>query len=126
MDKSGDSSLIILSSGWGRLDIETIGRGRDFKLWPGGGRSWDWSEHGTEHRLGVPPAEVEELIAKGCRVVILTTGRLNRLNIQDATLDFLQKKGIEVVVARTGKGIQRYNEYARKGCMAGGLFHSTC
>lgn len=126
MNKPDDSSLIILSSGWGRMEIESIDRGKDFKLWPGGGRNWDWSEHGTEHRRGVPPAEVEELIAQGSRVVILTTGRLNRLKIQKATIDYLKEKGVEVVVARTGKGIKCYNEYIARGYMVGGLFHSTC
>jgi hypothetical protein len=43
----------ILSFGWGRIEVETLGRGKDFKLWPGGGRGWDWSEHGTSHTGGI-------------------------------------------------------------------------
>ncbi len=126
MKEAEGSSLRILSSGWGKTEVENLGRGKDFKLWPGGGRNWDWSEYGTEHRSGVPPAEVEELVAHGSRVVILTTGRLNRLKIQETTLEYLKEKGVEVVVVRTGNGIKRYNEYINKGFKVGGLFHSTC
>ncbi len=116
----------ILSSGWGKIEVEKIGRGKDFKLWPGGGRSWDWSEYGTSHNQGIQPGDVEELITKGCQVVVLTTGRLKRLKVPEITVDALNANSIEVVVASTKKAIQLYNEYAEKGVPVGGLFHSTC
>lgn len=28
----------------GHMEVEGIGEGKDFKLYPGGGREWDWSE----------------------------------------------------------------------------------
>ena len=27
---------------WGRMAIDGVGSGKDFKLWQGGGREWDW------------------------------------------------------------------------------------
>jgi hypothetical protein len=126
MEETTAASPRIISSGWGKMEVESIGHGRDFKLWPGGGRDWDWSEHGTDHRRGIQQGDVQELIAKGCELVILTTGRFKRLRVPQAIIEILEEQSIEVIVADTKKGIQLYNDYAGKGLAAGGLFHSTC
>jgi hypothetical protein len=126
MEKMIAASPRILSFGWGKMEVEIIGRGKDFKLWPGGGRPWDWSEHGTGHSKGIQQGDVQELITKGCQVVILTTGRLKRLKVPQTTLDALEEQSVEVVVVDTKKAIQLYNDYAEKGVAVGGLFHSTC
>jgi hypothetical protein len=39
----------ILAIAWGRIDVEGLGVAKDVKLYPGGGREWDWSETGTRH-----------------------------------------------------------------------------
>jgi len=75
------------------MEVEGVGEGKDFKLWPGGGRDWDWSEFGTAHGSGIQAAEVDDLIAHGCNVVILTKGRLGRLKVQEETIRILEKKG---------------------------------
>jgi len=31
----------ILAVAWGRMEVDGIGAGKDFKLYPGGGREWD-------------------------------------------------------------------------------------
>ncbi len=126
MDNSIATSPRILSSGWGKMEIERIGSGKDFKLWPGGGRTWDWSEYGTGHSRGIQQGDVQELITQGCQVVILTTGRFKRLKVPKKTVDILKAQSIEVVVADTKKAIQLYNDFAAKGMAVGGLFHSTC
>ncbi|MGB3209396.1 MAG: MTH938/NDUFAF3 family protein [Desulforhopalus sp.] len=116
----------ILSSGWGSMEVEIVGRSKDCKLWPGGGRPWDWSEYGTGHGKGIQHGDIQELIARGCQVVILTTGRLKRLKVPKAIVDALEDQSIEVIVADTKKAIVLYNDYAEKGAAVGGLFHSTC
>lgn len=126
MEKRITASPRILSFGWGKMEVEIIGRGKDFKLWPGGGRPWDWSEHGTGHSKGIQQGDIQELITKGCQVVILTTGRLKRLKVPQSTVDALEAQSVEVVVVDTKKAIQLYNDYAKKGVAVGGLFHSTC
>jgi hypothetical protein len=126
MEKPAAASPRILSFSWGKMEIETIGKGKDFKLWPGGGRPWDWSEYGTGHSKGIQPGDVQELITRGCQVVVLTSGRLKRLKVPKEIVDTLTAQSIEVVVADTKKGIQLYNDYAEKGLAVGGLFHSTC
>ena len=126
MELSTVASPRILSSGWGKMDIEHLGSGKDFKLWPGGGRGWDWSEYGTGHQSGVQPGDVKELIDQGCRVVILTTGRFKRLKVPATIIDLLRDQGIAVTVADTKKGVEIYNHHAGKGDAVGGLFHSTC
>lgn len=126
MTVSTTGSPKILSSGWGKLEIENLGKGKDFKLWPGGGKAWDWSIHGTEHGKGIQPGEIDDLVRAGCTIVILTTGRLNRLKVPKSTIKALEDVGVEVVVCSTRKGINKYNKYVEIGCPVGGLFHSTC
>ena len=38
---------------WGRMEVDGVGVGKDFKLWPGGGREWDWRETDTHHVPGI-------------------------------------------------------------------------
>src|SRR5688572_3917860 len=52
----------VIDDGWGFIEIEGLGRFRDAKLWPGGGRAWDWRETGTDHRPGILSADVTELL----------------------------------------------------------------
>lgn len=124
--KTPEPSPKILALEWGKIDIEHLGTGKDFKLWPGGGRAWDWRETGTQHHPGIQISDVEELLHKGCQIIILTKGRLHRLKIPTATINFLKDKGIEVIVAETKKGVTLYNKYVEEGSPVGGLFHSTC
>lgn len=126
MAQSINASPRILSSGWGKMEVEKIGISKDFKLWPGGGRSWDWSEYGTDHSKGIQQGDLEELMTNGCRVVVLTTGRMKRLKVPNQIVDSLKESSIEVIVADTEKAIQIYNDYVSKGMAVGGLFHSTC
>ncbi|MFW2368613.1 MAG: Mth938-like domain-containing protein [Desulforhopalus sp.] len=126
MKKSSLTSPRILSFGWGRMDIEHLGPGKDFKLWPGGGRPWDWSEHGTGHSRGVQTGDVRELVDHGCEIVILTTGRFKRLKVPESIVELLREKGVAVTVADTKKGIEIYNRHVSQGDAVGGLFHSTC
>jgi hypothetical protein len=111
---------------WGMMKIEGIGTGKDFKLWPGGGREWDWRETGTRHVPGIQPADVEELVAAGCRTVVLSRGMQLKLETCPETLELLRSKGIEVHVAETGEAAELYNRLAEDGKSVGGLFHSTC
>jgi hypothetical protein len=108
------------------MEVAGLGPGRDWKLWPGGGRNWDWSENGTGHCSGVQQGDVQELIDHGSQVAILTTGRFGRLKVPSNIVDLLEAKGIKVIVANTGKGVNLYNEYVRSGIAVGGLFHATC
>jgi hypothetical protein len=111
---------------WGRMQVAGVGGGKDFKLWPGGGREWDWSETGTRHVPGIQPSDIEELIDHGVRILVLSRGMLLRLETCAETLQLLQRKGIEVRVAETREAAAIYNELADSGAAVGGLFHSTC
>ena len=119
-------SPLILSAGWGRLEVEQLGCGKDFKLWPGGGRAWDWRETGTSHSAGIQIADVEELLDHHCQVIVLGRGMFSRLNVARQTLDYLQGRQVETVVASTRAAVKSYNEYAGRQVRVGGLFHSTC
>jgi hypothetical protein len=119
------SSPKILSVSWGRMDVAGLGVGKDFKLYPGGGREWDWSETGTAHQPGIQPADVVELLEHGAVAVVLSRGMDEQLHVDPATLRELAERGIEVHVLETREAVTRYNELADRVAV-GGLFHSTC
>ena len=111
---------------WGHMIIAGIGRGKDFKLWPGGARFWDWTETNTHHVPGIQPDDVQELLDHGSRIIILSRGMLLQLQTCNETLQFLDSEGIEVHVKETKQAAQLYNDLAADGKAVGGLFHSTC
>ncbi|MCW6009912.1 Mth938-like domain-containing protein [Micromonospora sp. CPCC 205371] len=115
----------VLAISWGRMDVEGLSPGKDFKLYPGGGRPWDWSETGTQHRPGIQPADVEELLSYGATVVVLSRGMQLQLEIDPRTLALLDERGVTVHVAETVEAVQMYNDLAATQPV-GGLFHSTC
>ena len=108
------------------MTVEDLGHGRDFKLWPGGGRPWDWNETGTRHVPGIQRADVAELIEAGARVVVLGRGMWRALRIPRETVERLEQAGISVHVLETRAAAEKYNELAAAGEAVAGLFHSTC
>ncbi len=75
---------------WGRMEVEGLAEAKDFKLWPGGGRPWDWNETGTRHDPGIQPADVEELLEHESRVVVLSRGQELQLQTTQDTLNVLR------------------------------------
>jgi len=106
--------------------VEGLGEGCDFKLWPGGGRPWDWSETGTHHVPGIQPADVVELIEHGSRVVVLSRGMERALRTAPETRELLEAREVPFHVEETRAAVELYNRLAAQGESVGGLFHSTC
>jgi hypothetical protein len=115
----------VLAVAWGRMEVDGIGAGKDFKLYPGGGREWDWNETGTRHSPGIQPADVDELLAHGATVVVLSLGMNRRLQVDPRTLDYLAGQSVAAHTAETREAVRIYNDLARDTPVAG-LFHSTC
>jgi hypothetical protein len=115
----------ILHISWGRMEVDGVGSGKDFKLYPGGGRAWDWNETGTQHIPGIQPSDVAELIEQGSEVIVLTRGMQLVLQTCPETLEMLNERGITVHVEETRAAVALYNELAERHAV-GGLFHSTC
>ena len=107
------------------MEVEGVGTGKDFKLYPGGGRAWDWSETGTHHVPGIQPADVAELLEHGSEVIVLSRGMQLVLQTCPETLATLRDRGLTVHVEETGAAVALYNELAKQHAV-GGLFHSTC
>ena len=124
--KSESLAPKITAISWGRMEVEGLGGAKDFKLWPGGGRPWDWNETGTRHDPGIQPADVEELIEHGSQVVVLSRGQDLQLKTGRETLNALAERGIEVHVEETKVAVKHYNDLAAQDVPVGGLFHSTC
>ncbi len=110
---------------WGRIEVEGLGAGKDFKLYPGGGRAWDWAETGTRHSPGIQPADVEELVARGATTVVLSQGMDKQLHVHPDTCRYLEERSITVHVAETREAVKIYNDLT-EGALVAGLFHSTC
>jgi hypothetical protein len=108
------------------MEIEGIGFGKDFKLWPGGGRAWDWSEANTHHMPGIQIADVDELITHGAKEIVLSRGMLLALHTRKETIQLLEKEGIIFYILETRKASSLYNKLIDDGVAVGGLFHSTC
>ena len=105
--------------------VDGLGEGKDFKLYPAGGREWDWSETGTRHTPGIQPADVAELIDAGATTIVLSRGMDLRLNVSREMLDFLTVHSIASYVLETREAVKIYNELIATTAV-GGLFHSTC
>jgi hypothetical protein len=115
----------ITAISWGRMEVEGLGAGKDFKLYPGGRRAWDWAETGTRNSPGIQPADVEELLARGATTVVLSQGMNTQLHVPPDTCRYLQERSITVHVAQTRAAVKIYNDLTG-GSLVAGLFHSTC
>jgi hypothetical protein len=121
-----ESSPRVVDDGWGFVEIEGLGRFRDVKLWPGGARAWDWGEAGTDHRRGIQPADVTELLGHRLDVVILSRGRNGRLGVSPETLALLATEDVEIVRENSGAAIVTYERLASEGRRVAMLLHTTC
>lgn len=110
---------------WGRMEVDGLGTGRDFKLYPGGGRAWDWAETGTHHKPGILPADVQELLDHGATTVVLSRGMERQLHTSPEARQILADRGIAVYIEETRAAVDLYNRLAETE-LVGGLFHSTC
>ena len=107
------------------MEVEGLGTGKDFKLWPGGGRAWDWTEHGTRHSPGIHPGDVQELLDRGATVIVLSRGMEKKLKTMPETLRFLDENAVEIHLEETTVAVAIYNRLVETK-RVGGLFHSTC
>jgi hypothetical protein len=116
----------ILNVAWGRVRTEEPGGSfKDAKLYPGGAREWDWGETGTDHRPGVQPVDVTELLDHGATVIVVGCGFHERLQISGRTRQMLRQRGIELHALQTEQAVELYNEL-RETEPVGALVHSTC
>lgn len=107
------------------MEVEELGSGRDFKLYPGGGREWDWNETNTHHVPGIQPGDVLELLEHGSTVVVLTRGMHLVLQTSPEVIRLLEEKGIPFHIEETNAAVELYNKLSETQPV-GGLFHSTC
>ncbi|XP_073517783.1 mth938 domain-containing protein isoform X1 [Phyllobates terribilis] len=135
------SSPEISKISWGSMNVSGQVY-KDCKVWPGGSRTWDWRETGTnsalwytikptrcpvcQHHPGVQPADVDEVLKKGVKTLVIGRGMSEALQVPDSTLNYIKSQGIDVLVFQTEKAVQEYNSLASKGAKVGGVFHSTC
>ena len=126
MAHSAEQSPRIENISWGKMEIENIGLGKDFKLWPGGGREWDWKETNTHHVPGIQIVDIKELLDHGAEELILSRGMFLALQTCHETKQWLEDEGIAFHILETKQASSLYNQLIENGTAVGGLFHSTC
>jgi hypothetical protein len=114
----------ILQLSCGRVEIEALGTFKAAKLYPHGGRAWDWRETGTRQVLGIQPAE-----SRSCWVTVprwwccrKRAGAPSGL-ARDARP--ARAQGHSRPRAADRAAVRLYNELAAAH-KAGGVFRSTC
>ncbi|WP_022836508.1 Mth938-like domain-containing protein [Salisaeta longa] len=121
-----DHAPRITHCAWGTIELDGYETPfKDVKCYPGGARAWDWTETGTHHTPGIQPADVEELVAHGATVVVLSQGMHERLQVMQETRDWCAAREVTVHVLPTDAAVTKYNAL-RTERPTGGLFHSTC
>jgi len=115
----------ITTLGWGRIEVEGVGKFKDAKVFPGGAREWDWNETGTAHEPGIQPADVAELLDHGATTIVLSQGQLKQLHVCPQTLQLLQQRSVRTHVLPTAEAVELYNQLREREQVAG-LFHTTC
>src|SRR6476661_2696910 len=115
MIKPANQSPRIAHICWGQMKVDGIGPGKDFKLYPGGGRTWDWNETNTHHVPGIQPADAEELLAHGTEIVVLSRGMELALQTAPETIELLRQLRIPFHIEETNAAVALYNELADAG-----------
>jgi hypothetical protein len=111
---------------WGRLEVEGVSAPyKDAALFPGGSREWNWRVTGTCHELGIQIEDVEELLKRGAKFVVLSRGMAECLRVPRETVDFLKKRQVAAHVLPTQEAVEIYTKLAETE-QVGGLFHTTC
>ena len=87
MTSDGAAAPRILGASWGRMEVEGLGVGKDFVLYPGGGQAWDWGVTGMRHDPGVRPVDVAVVLTHAPSVVVLSHGMEGRLRVDPETLE---------------------------------------
>lgn len=114
---------------WGYMEVSVNSQTlqfKDCKVWPGGAKEWNWRLTGTRHRPGIQPADIEEILAQGIEVMVLSRGMELRLGVCPETEQLLQERGIPYNFLETNQAVQLFNEQMERGKKVGGIFHSTC
>ena len=108
------------------MEVNGLGTSKDVKLWPGGGRAWDWRETNTSHVPGIQVADTAEVIDHGAEIIVLSRGMELVLQTAPETIAWLAQHGVKYHLLETREAVKLYNELAGQGIAVGGLFHSTC
>ncbi|KAG8429876.1 hypothetical protein GDO86_018981 [Hymenochirus boettgeri] len=110
---------------WGTMKVEGKVY-KDCKVWPGGSRTWNWRETGTDHYPGVQPTDIEEVVKKGVKTLVIGRGMSEALQVPAKTLEYIRAQGVDPLVFQTEKAVKEYNLLVSQGVKVGGVFHSTC
>ena len=106
------------------MQVHGLGTGKDVKLWPGGGKPWNWNDNDTRHVPGIKIEDLAELIDHGATVLILSRSMQPVLQTAPESLEWLRKNAVTNHILETREAVRLYNELA--DVAVGGLFHSTC
>ena len=122
-------TTLITHISWGNMEVTTNGQTykfKDCKVWPGGAKEWDWNLTGTRHKPGIQPADIEEILAQGVEVMVLSRGMQLMLYTCPETEELLRSRRIPYHIEETKQAVALFNRLMEQGKRVGGIFHSTC
>jgi len=115
---------------WGFMKVKGCSPGKDFKLFPGGAEIWDWNKTNTHHVPGIQRQDVEDLIKRGAKFIVLSKGMEDKLETPKETEDFLidngMTLGVDYFIKTTPQACELYNQFVEENKPVGALIHSTC
>ncbi|PIO11424.1 hypothetical protein AB205_0052240, partial [Aquarana catesbeiana] len=71
------------------------------------------------HYSGVQPADVEEVVKKGVKTLVIGRGMTEALQVPVSTLEYIKSQGIDVLVFQTEKAVKEYNSLVSQGARVG-------
>jgi len=119
------ASSFISKQSWGSIEVDNSITYKDVMLYPGGSDDWDWRKTGTSHGSGIQPADIQFLLDKGAKAIVIACGVFGRLNVSKQAVSMLEENNIPYFILKTKQAVNKYNEL-QKEIPVGGLFHSTC
>jgi len=123
--KTSQNPPIVATVKWGRIELEDGRSFKDLIVAPGVAQEWDWKRTGTSHSPGISRADLEFLLERGARILILSSGYMGRLKISPAAQEFLREHKLEYYYLSTPKAVTKFNALAKHEPV-GALFHTTC
>ena len=96
---------------------------QDVMIYPGGFENWDWEKTGTQNTPGVQVVDVQKIVEKGAKAIVISCGMKKQLGIMKETKDFLTENDVELYFLPTIQAAMKYN-ILREQKPTGALLHS--
>lgn len=99
---------------------------KDAMIYPKGHCNWDWRKSDTHHNPGIQISDIQFLVSKGAKVIIISAGMCSRLLLSQETKDWMVNNDLEFYYLETPEAVRKFNQLCSERNDVGCLIHSTC